>query len=101
MNTNREIAYRLDPVLWVREVLGITPRPWQETFLRAPRGASILGIDRAASWQNHRRGVGNGTYGYVYAWIAVCRRLPRSTAERRSRPQGAGNGFKGRCNTDH
>ena len=40
----RELAYRLDPVLWVREVLDVTPTPWQETFLRAPRGASILAL---------------------------------------------------------
>jgi Terminase large subunit, T4likevirus-type, N-terminal len=36
-----EIAYRLDPVLWVRDVLEITPHAWQERFLRAERGASI------------------------------------------------------------
>ena len=42
MNTHREIAYRLDPALWMQDVLGITPRPWQEKFLRTPRGASIL-----------------------------------------------------------
>jgi hypothetical protein len=42
MNPVREIAYRLDPVLWMREVLGITPHEWQETFLRAERGASIV-----------------------------------------------------------
>jgi hypothetical protein len=40
----REIAYRVDPVPWVREVLQITPTPWQEEFLRAPRGASILAL---------------------------------------------------------
>jgi hypothetical protein len=40
----REIAYRVDPALWVREVLQITPTPWQETFLQAPRGASILAL---------------------------------------------------------
>ncbi|HXX52355.1 MAG TPA: terminase family protein [Xanthobacteraceae bacterium] len=44
MTPQRELAYRLDPVLWVREVLGITPTAWQETFLRAPRGASILAL---------------------------------------------------------
>lgn len=44
MTVLREIAYRLDPVLWVPEVLGVTPTPWQETFLRAPRGASILAL---------------------------------------------------------
>ncbi|HEX9071509.1 MAG TPA: terminase family protein [Pseudolabrys sp.] len=40
----REIAFRIDPVLWVREILGVTPASWQETFLRAPRGASILAL---------------------------------------------------------
>jgi len=57
MNTAREAAYRLDPVLWVREVLGMTPTAWQESFLRAQRGASILvltarqvGKTTAAAW---------------------------------------------------
>ncbi|MFY9754717.1 MAG: terminase family protein, partial [Pseudolabrys sp.] len=27
---------------WMQDVLGVTPRPWQEKFLRTPRGASIL-----------------------------------------------------------
>jgi hypothetical protein len=44
MNNVREIAYRIDPVLWVREILGVTPATWQETFLRAPQGASILAL---------------------------------------------------------
>jgi hypothetical protein len=43
-NNLREIAYRIDPVLWVREVLGVEPTKWQEQFLRAPRGASILAL---------------------------------------------------------
>ena len=37
-----ETAYRFDPALWMQDVLGISPRPWQEKFLRTPRGASIL-----------------------------------------------------------
>src|SRR5262245_10735215 len=44
MNSLREVAYLIDPVLWVREVLGIEPLPWQQEFLRAPRGASILAL---------------------------------------------------------
>ena len=44
MSELRDIAYRLDPVPWVREVLEMEPAPWQETFLRAPRGASILAL---------------------------------------------------------
>ena len=44
MNKLRELAYRIDPVLWVREVLGVEPAAWQAEFLRAPRGASILAL---------------------------------------------------------
>src|SRR6516165_2488585 len=40
----REIAYRLDPVPWVANVLGVTPAPWQERFLRAPQGSSLLAL---------------------------------------------------------
>ena len=34
MNTVREAAYRIDPALWMQEVLGITPHDWQRAFLR-------------------------------------------------------------------
>ena len=44
MRNLRETAYRLDPALWVREALGIIPTAWQQTFLRSPRGASILAL---------------------------------------------------------
>jgi hypothetical protein len=36
-----ELAYRVDPALWVQRVLGVEPTKWQQEFLRAPRGASI------------------------------------------------------------
>ena len=41
MKTARESAYRVNPALWMHEVLGIPPHDWQKTFLLAPRGASI------------------------------------------------------------
>ena len=44
MSPLRELAYRLDPVLWVREVLQETPTTWQERYLRSPWGASILAL---------------------------------------------------------
>jgi hypothetical protein len=44
MNNLREAAYRIDPALWVREVLAVTPTAWQEIFLRSPRGSSILAL---------------------------------------------------------
>ena len=57
MSALRNIAYQIDPALWVREVLGVDPAPWQREFLRAPLGASILaltarqvGKTTAAAW---------------------------------------------------
>src|ERR1700746_3683705 len=44
MGKLREIAYQLDPVLWVREVLGVEAQPSQEQFFRGPRGPSILAL---------------------------------------------------------
>jgi Terminase large subunit, T4likevirus-type, N-terminal len=44
MSALREMAYRIDPVPWVRDVLKMTPTPWQEKFLRAPHGASLLAL---------------------------------------------------------
>ncbi len=44
MNIEREIACRLDPVLWVKLVLEISLHEWQKQFLRAKRGASILAL---------------------------------------------------------
>jgi hypothetical protein len=40
----REIAFRIDPVAWAEKVVGITPHEWQKPFLRAKRGADILGL---------------------------------------------------------
>lgn len=44
MSRPRELAYQIDPALWVRQVLGIEPAPWQMEFLRAPLGASIIAL---------------------------------------------------------
>lgn len=44
MSKLRELAYQVDPALWVREALQIEPAPWQVDFLRAPRGASIIAL---------------------------------------------------------
>jgi hypothetical protein len=44
MNSLSEVAYRIDPALWVRKILGVEPLNWQEEFLRAPRGVSILAL---------------------------------------------------------
>ena len=34
MNTHREIAYRVDPAQWVRDVLGMSPTAWQEKSMK-------------------------------------------------------------------
>jgi hypothetical protein len=45
MNSNlRDLAYSVDPALWVQQVLGIKPTEWQQRLLRAPRGATILAL---------------------------------------------------------
>ena len=52
MNPVREIAYQVDPALWVRETLDMTPTPWQETFLRSPHRFRTLPLSRTG---NHRQ----------------------------------------------
>src|SRR5260370_10996365 len=44
MSRPSDIAYQIDPALWVSKVLGYEPAPWQAQFLRAPQGASILAL---------------------------------------------------------
>jgi hypothetical protein len=44
MSPLRETAYHIDPPLWVREVLGVEPAPWQKDFLRSRLGASIIAL---------------------------------------------------------
>ena len=55
----REIAYQIDPVVWVREVLKVTPTLWQQEFLRAPQGGIHSGVDGTTGRQDHGRGVGD------------------------------------------
>jgi hypothetical protein len=44
MSRLSELAYKIDPALWVRDVLSIEPASWQRQFLLAPRGASLLAL---------------------------------------------------------
>jgi hypothetical protein len=57
MSKLRELAYAIDPALWVQHMLGVEPALWQAQFLRAPKGASIIaltarqvGKTTAAAW---------------------------------------------------
>ena len=100
MNQLRELAYRIDPVLWVREVLGVEPAPWQQDSCARRWGASILVLTA--------RQVGKTT---AAAW-AIAHfmlfnpgrlerdRLPRPTPECRSRAAGARDPCPGRRRTD-
>jgi Terminase large subunit, T4likevirus-type, N-terminal len=44
MSELSDLAYQIDPVRWVRNVLGVEPAPWQAEFLRAPLGSSIVSL---------------------------------------------------------
>ena len=95
MNTVREIAYRIDPALWMQEVLGITPPRWQKTFLRAPRAHPFCS-DGASGWQNHRRRCGNGAFCIVHARVSLCDCLSRATPKCRSPAASARDCAQGR-----
>ena len=87
MNSLRETAYRIDPALWVNEVLGLEPAAWQAEYLRAPLGASILTLTA--------RQVGKTTTAawaiahYMLFTPGKRDRLPRPAPECRSRAAGA------------
>jgi hypothetical protein len=59
MSDLRQAAYHIDPALWVRDVLGVTPTAWQETFLRARRGVHIG--RHGDGMEAERRPVGRGS----------------------------------------
>ncbi len=88
---SREIAYRLDPVLWVREVLGVTPHAWQERFLRAPRGRCIaaktarqVGKSTVAAWgMAHSALFAPGSLSVV---AAINRSFRKRTAKQAAEP---------------
>ena len=94
MNTHREIAYRLDPALWMREVLGIAPRPWQEEFLCAPRGASMLALTARQVGKTTAAAVGMAHSAmFMPGSLSVGLSHP---AECRGRAQGQRNGPESR-----
>ena len=88
MNELRELAYRIDPVLWVRDVLGVEPAPWQAEFLRAPLGASIIALT-ARQVGKTTAAAGRLRISCVYAGRVERDRLPRAAPKRRSRAAGA------------
>jgi hypothetical protein len=57
MNNLTELAFSIDPALWVERELGFQPSDWQKQLLRARRGAQVavltarqVGKTTAASW---------------------------------------------------
>ena len=95
MNTHREIAYRLDPALWVREVLGMSPHGVAgEISARTTRGIHS-GADGAAGRQNHHRGLGDCAFHGFYCRVVVRDRLSGATAKCGSGAAGAGGPHQG------
>ena len=62
----REIAYRLDPVLWVREILQYLPDGMAGDLSALAARGIHSGVDGAASRQDHHRGVGDCAFYAVY-----------------------------------
>jgi hypothetical protein len=58
MSELRDIAYRLDPVTFVREVVKLEPTSWQEELLPAARSLSPC-PDGTAGWKDDDRGLGD------------------------------------------
>ncbi len=42
MSNLKDLAYQLDPAVWVEQALNVAPQDWQKQLLRAKRGASII-----------------------------------------------------------
>ena len=89
MNKAREAAYRIVPVLWVREILGVNGGPMAgDVFTGGTRGIHSC-PDGAASRQDHHRGVGDRTFHAVYARLVVCDCLSGAAPECGSGAAGA------------
>jgi hypothetical protein len=74
----RELAHRVDPALWVREVLGKTPSAWQDTFLRVQKRQRSSVIDKSVLALSEPRRVRDREHiRYVnqQSWL-ICGRRP-------------------------
>ena len=87
MNTHREVAYRVNPALWMQDVLGITAARLAEDISACSARRIHCRPDRASGGQNHRRRGGNGPFCRVYARIAVCGCLSLAKSKRRGAAQ--------------
>jgi hypothetical protein len=86
MNPVREIAYQVDPALWMREVLGIAPHAWQEKFLRTERGASIVVLTARQVDKTTAAACGMAHSALFIARLSVCGCLSYPKPKRRSAP---------------
>ena len=101
MKTDHEIAYRLDAALWAKEVLGISPRTWQEEFLRVPLGQDVLVLTARQVGKTTAAACSHCAYSDLQTWIVIGGRVSGSAPKCRTDPQGQGNGSKSRRDTDH
>ena len=100
MNSLREIAYRLDPARWVRDVLGCGTGALAGGIAARAARRVHSGIDGAAEWQNDGGRLGDGACGGVYAGVTVSGRVPGPTSKCRSRPTRARGAVKVRRQAD-
>ena len=82
MTNFRQAAYQIDPALWVREVLGVTPTAGRRRSRAARR--VYPSADRPPGRQDHDRGLGDCTRHAVYAGVVVGDCLSGAAPERRS-----------------
>ena len=79
----------------MREVLGLAPRPWQEKFLCAPRGASMLALTARQVGKTTAAAVGMAHSAMFMPGSLSVVACPTTSSSKASRPQGQGNGPKG------
>ncbi len=96
MKLQQVVALRLDPVLWAKVVLGITPYAWQEPFLRAPRGADILALTSRQFGKTTAAAICLAHTAIYEAGTLSVIACPVAAAECGGNPQGKSDGVAGR-----
>ena len=79
MSNLRELAYRVDPVLWVREILGVTPTALARNISALAARSIHSCVDGAPKWQNNHGCMGDCALQVVLARFVVGDWLSRAT----------------------
>ena len=100
MNIHREVAYRLNPALWMRHVLSIPPRAWQEQFLSVPRGRDVLVLTARQVGKTTIAAAAMAHTALFKSGSLSVGRVPCSAAKCRTAAQGARFCSQSRCQAD-